>query len=127
MMPEDRAVWTKFLDTDGHRIKRVWYDVKVGHGVFLPVGSTDVDKRIAAGLTRKRIDCVCSVGGGFWVVEVKPRASMQAIGQVISYARLFTRDYKPAGEVWPVIVCDKYDQDLLEEFDEFGILVMQND
>lgn len=127
MMAEDRAVWTKFLTTDRNRLKRVWYDVKVGYGVLLDLGASDVERRIAAGLTRKRIDVVCSVGGGFWVVEIKPRASMHAIGQVISYARLFLKEYSPAGQVVPVIVCDQYDHDLLDEFDELGILVLMND
>lgn len=127
MLAEDNAVWTKFLQTDIHRLKEVWYDVRVGQAVLLPVGADDRDRRIAAGLTRKRIDVVCSVGGGFWVVEIKPYASMLAVGQVISYSRLFAIEYTVPGQVIPVIVCDSYDEDLLDEFDELGILVLMND
>ena len=126
-LAEDTSVWTKFLRTDAHRIKEVWYDVRVGLPVFMGVGASDVEKRIAAGLTRKRIDAVCSVGGGLWVVEVKPYASMLAIGQVITYARLFTQEYSVPGEIVPVIVCDNYDEDLVDEFDELGVLVLRND
>lgn len=126
-LAEDTAVWTKFLRTDAHRIKEVWYDVRVGMPVFLGVGASEMDQKIAAGLTRKRIDAVCQVGGGFWVVEVKPYASMLAIGQVITYARLFTLEYSVSGEIVPVIVCDNYDEDLVDEFDELGVLVLKND
>lgn len=124
---EDTLVWTKFLQTDAHRLKEVWYDVKVGLPVFPGVGATDLERRIAAGVTRKRIDVVCHVAGGYWVVEVKPRASMLAVGQVISYVRMFNLEYAPGGQVIPVIVCDSYDQDLVDEFDELGVLVLQND
>lgn len=124
---EDTGVWTKFLKTDAHRLKEVWYDVRVGQPVLLDVGASDIERRIAAGLTRKRIDVVCSVGGGFWVVEVKPYASMLAIGQIISYTRLFRLEYAPGGEIIPVIVCDAFDEDLVDEFDELGVLVMMND
>ncbi|MBA7665437.1 hypothetical protein ES703_73507 [subsurface metagenome] len=127
MLAEDNAVWTKFLQTDAHRLKEVWYDVRVGQAVLLPVGASDLERRISAGLTRKRIDVVCSVGGGFWVVEVKPYASMLAIGQVISYVRLFAISYSVPGQIIPVIVCDSYDEDLLDEFDELGVLVLMND
>ena len=127
MLQEDNAVWSKFLSTDADLLKEVWYDVKVGLPVLLPVGASDLERRIAAGVTRKRIDVVCSVAGGFWVVEIKPRASMLAIGQVISYYRLFILEYAPAGQVFPVIVCDSYDEDLVDEFDELGVLVLQND
>jgi len=127
MLQEDNSVWTKFLQTDAHRLKEVWYDVKVGLPVFLGVGASDLERRIAAGVTRKRIDVVCSVAGGFWVVEIKPMASMLAIGQVISYSRLFALEYAPGGEIIPVIVCDSYDEDLVDEFDELGVLVLMND
>ena len=126
-LAEDTAVWTKFLETDRDRLKEVWYDVRVGQAVLLPVGASDMERRIAAGLTRKRIDVVCLVEGGYWVVEVKPRASMLAVGQVLSYVRLFAAEYEVTGEVIPVIVCDDYDEDLLDEFDELGILVLRND
>lgn len=127
MLAEDTAVWTKFLQTDSDRLKEVWYDVHVGSGVLLPVGADDVERRIAAGVTRKRIDVVARVAGGYWVVEVKPVANMTAVGQVISYARLFGAEYRVDGDVVPVIVCDSYDEDLVDEFDELGILVLQNE
>jgi len=127
MLAEDNAVWTKFMQTDAFRLKEVWYDVRVGQAVLLPVGASDMERRIADGLTRKRIDVVCSVGGGFWVVEVKPYASMLAVGQVISYARLFALQYTVTGQIIPVIVCDSFDEDLVDEFDELGVLVLMND
>lgn len=127
MLTEDNNVWTKFLQTDGHMLKKVWYDVKVGLPVFLGLGASDIERRIAASVTRKRIDVVCSVEGGYWVVEIKPRASMLAVGQVLSYVRLFSLEYLPDGQTIPVIVCDSYDEDLVDEFDEMGILVLRND
>lgn len=127
MLFEDTGVWTRFLQTDAYRLKEVWYDVRVGMPVDLGVGASEMEKKIAAGLTRKRIDAVCSVGGGFWVVEVKPYASMLAVGQVISYVRLFKLQYTVPGQIIPVIVCDAFDEDLVDEFDELGVLVLMND
>jgi len=127
MMVEDTTVWTKFLKSGFVEIKEVWYDVRVGQAVLLAVGASDSEQRIAAGLTRKRIDAVCSVGGGIWVVEVKPYANMYAVGQIIAYVRLFANEYYTPGQIIPVIVCDNYDEDLLDEFDELGVLVLKND
>lgn len=127
MMAEDRAVWTKFLQSKFIEIHEVWYDVRVGLSVLRGVGVDSRLTRIAEGLTRKRIDVVAAVGGGLWVVEVKPYANMYAVGQVISYVRLFVREYASPGQVIPVIICDNYDEDLLDEFDEFGVLVIRND
>jgi len=127
MMAEDTLVWTKFLSSQLNHIKEVWYDVRVGQPVFVGVNGSNVERRVAAGLTRKRIDAVCRVGGGFWVVEVKPYANMHAVGQVVSYVRLFAQEYSAPGQIIPVIVCDDFDLDLLDEFDELGVLVIRND
>jgi len=88
---------------------------------------SELEMRISAGLTRKRIDAVVEVEGDTWVVEVKPYANMYAVGQIITYVRLFEQEYTYNGELTAVIVCDDYDDDLVEEFYELGILVIKND
>ncbi|GAI84953.1 unnamed protein product [marine sediment metagenome] len=127
MMAEDIVVWSKYLQDPLVPIREVWYDVHVGGAVPVAGGPETMESRIAAGITRKRIDVVCAVGGGFWVVEIKPFASMLALGQVLSYTRLFKQEFAPVGEVWPVIVCDRVDDDLLAEFDAAGVAVIVND
>lgn len=126
-LAEDNGVWTRFLETDANRISRLWYDVRVGKPMYLPDDASEVEKKVAAGVSRKRIDVVCLVDSDFWVVEVKPLASMLAVGQVISYARLFAKEYLRSGRVMPVIVCDNKDEDLLDGFGELGILVLTNE
>jgi len=125
MLTEDTEVWSKYLADPVHPIKEVWYDVHVGQGMLLPVGAPDIDKRIARGISRKRIDVVARVGGGLWVVEIKPFASMLALGQILSYTRLFIEEYRPDEEVRPVIVCDAIDGDLLDEFEALGVVVIE--
>lgn len=127
LMTEDTEVWTKFLESRVAKIMRVWYDVRVGGMVFLGPEASDMDRRIAAGVTRKRIDVIALVEGVTWVVEIKPFANMYAVGQIITYVRLFSEEYEFEGTALPVIVCDSFDDDLREEFDELGILVLTND
>jgi len=126
MLSEDTVVWSKFLKSEADRIARVWYDVHVGTGIEPISPADDISRAVALGVSRKRIDVVAKVGGGFWVVEVKPFASMLAIGQALTYSRLFSLEYQPPGAVWPIIVCDAVDEDLLSEFDELGVGVFVN-
>ena len=127
MMAEDTAVWTKFLESEVVEIRRVWYDVRVGMSVLRMVSEPSQEEKIGAGLTRKRIDVIASVGKDFWVIEVKPRANMYAVGQVLVYTRLFSQEYVTTGQVISVIVCGNSDEDLLDEFEDFGILVFETD
>lgn len=126
MLAEDTRVWTKFLESRVVVISRVWYDVRVGMSVLRNVDEASIEAKIANGLTRKRIDVVALVGRDIWIIEVKPRANMHAVGQVLVYTRLFTQEFKPPGQVISVICCDTWDEDLIEEFDDFGILVYRN-
>lgn len=127
MLAEDTAVWTRFLESGVIVIDEVWYDLRVGQSVAIRQGASDMEQKIANGLTRKRIDAVCRVADGIWVVEVKPYANMVALGQALTYSRLFRQEYEVSGNVLPVIVCDGIDQDLIDEFDELGVLVLVND
>lgn len=127
MMAEDTAVWTKFLESGVVDLKRVWYDVRVGMSVLRMVEPQTQESKIAAGLTRKRIDVIASVGQDFWVIEVKPRANMYAVGQVLVYTRLFAQEYVSTGQVISVIVCNNSDEDLQDEFEDFGIMVFETD
>ena len=127
MMAEDIAVWTKYLQSPLVPILKVWYDVHVGKPIELPAEASDMERRMAAGISRKRIDVIAQVGGGYWIIEVKPVADMRALGQVLTYFRLFISEYLLDGEAVPVIVCDSVDADLLDEFEELGVAVVVND
>lgn len=126
MMWQDRGVWTKFLESEGHRIQRVWYDVHVGLPVDVGDGSPGWLRRVAGGVTRKRIDVVAKVGGGYWVIEVKPFAGMVALGQVLTYTRLFLAEYSVDGSVVPVVICDAVDPDVMPDFEAASVGVFRN-
>ncbi len=127
MLAEDTDVWSRYLANPIISIAAVWYDVHVGAGIKADSEASEAIRRVAAGVGRKRIDCICKVAGGFWVVEIKPLASMLALGQVLTYVRLFVVEFEVDGEVWPVVVCDSVDEDLLDEFEELGVAVIVND
>ena len=123
----DTEVWTRYLADPIVPIKEVWYDVHVGGAITLQSNADEMDRRIAAGVSRKRIDVVAKIGAGFWIIEVKPVAGLTAIGQIIIYTRLFLREFKVTGEVFPVIIADEIDQDIMPEIDSLGVVVIVND
>lgn len=127
MLHEDVAVWSKFLKKMSSVIKTVWYDVHCGQPVDLEPGASEIQKKVAAGVTRKRIDAVCLIGNEFWVIEVKPYANMTALGQAYSYTRLFSREYDQYRPAKAVVVCDIFDQDMTENFAEIGVMVFVNE
>lgn len=127
MMAEDVQVWSRFLQGFGHRIKELWYDVHVGASMQGNELEDPMLSKVAAGVSRKRIDVVCRVGMLVWVVEIKPFANMVAVGQVLVYARLFMQEYSVAGEIYPVIVANDCDPDVISLCDALGVTLIVND
>lgn len=126
MLTEDIDVWTEYLKAPIVPIERVWYDVHVG-GIPPRLSITsERDRRMADGIYRKRIDVVAAVGGGYWVVELKPLGSMLALGQILAYSRLFRDEYAVPGEVWPVVICHHVDPDLLDDYELAGVAVIES-
>ena len=126
MMSADTEVWTRFLESEDIPVDLVWYDVHVGRPVQGQWPAASMQDRIAAGLTRKRIDVVALVEKRYWVIEVKPIAQHFAIGQVVVYEGLFVTEYEPELETWPVIVCDTVDEDVITACQRLGVVVVAN-
>lgn len=125
MLAEDSEVWTEFLKNLPVDIRQVWYDVHVGEAMKLPEGSSELDKKVALGVSRKRIDVVALYRNVYWVIEVKPTANMTALGQVITYRRLFALEYAEMRAVQGVVVCFEVEPDVLDDFQIENIAVFQ--
>lgn len=124
MMPQDSRIWTRYLLSNHMRSNEVWYDLHVGNAVVLPEGSSEAMQRVSDGVTRKRIDVVARIGGGFWVIEIKPIGTMAALGQAVTYRNLFAKEYAGAAESVPVVLCALIEEDIIETADDLGVLVL---
>ncbi|HAM56142.1 MAG TPA: hypothetical protein DCQ64_12360 [Candidatus Rokubacteria bacterium] len=112
LLSMDAQVWEAFLRGGLYHPQRVAYDVHVGTPVPLPSQATDMEHRVADGLTRKRIDVVLDFPDQIWVAEIKPFGNHMATGQALQYHQLFTAEYSTSKAVLPVILCFAHDPDL---------------
>lgn len=95
LAPQDVAVWELFITQNPQAYTSVDYDFRVGRGALAPLGTPDNLVRDLTSLTQKRIDAVgWHPDGSVDIIEVKPRANLAAIGEVISYNLLFVLDTK---------------------------------
>jgi len=120
MAPNDKAIWLRYLMMGGAQLAPFQYDVRVGTGVQMPSGSSPMELNIAHALTTKRIDALCHVDGKVRIIEVKQRAGLSAIGQLIGYGQLFVKTFpqSPPYELW--LVTDQLQPDMS------GVLIENN-
>jgi len=125
MLREDHAIWDKFIETSDFPIDRVWYDLHVGPGIYLDKSEPHWLHRQAAAIGRLRIDVVARVHNTYWVIELKPDADDQALGQVLCYYYHFFKEYREVGTFIPVVITDLVSSNVIEVFDHHGIVVIE--
>ena len=127
MLPQDAETWTRFLQGRQWVPEHVWYDLHVGQEVQLPAGSPAWLLRVAAGVTRKRIDVVGFLGGTYYVVEVKPYMNQLALGQALVYVPLFEAEFALQGKAVACVVCDQVDIDVGPIANRMGVTIWSNE
>ena len=94
LRPDEVEVWKRFLAAFPARFSSFNYDVRVGPGVKLEDGSSEPIKKMALGLSQKRIDVVAEGVEGLTLVEISPNAGAGSVGQLLVYQTLWVREHQ---------------------------------
>ena len=114
-----------WLRTYGANYDRVEFNTRVGKGQDIQPGVTDATAQQFSNLTRKRIDIAAYIGSLVDLVEVKPRASMGAIGQLLGYRHLWQEDFPAIAVRLLIEIAQIVDQDVRRASAAQGVTVLQ--
>lgn len=89
--PGERDVWERALQFLRPRYTALYFQVRVGGHVTFTAGLSDDMIRDALALSAHRIDVVGDARTHWELIEVKDRASLSAVGQLIGYQILWRR------------------------------------
>ena len=106
MGPKDAHIWNAFVVASPRRFSRVLYDCRCGEIEPVP---ENTPKNIASAwedLCRGRIDVVADDVDALYVIEVKPRARGEALGQAFNNAHLYAREQRPLVPVHAAVITD---------------------
>jgi hypothetical protein len=106
MFPADIGIWDRYVKKFGKDYADFLYDVRVGSGTKDIKLRNDVWSRMQEILSKYRIDVVGLRKNQIEIIEVKPRATASAIGQVLVYKLLWERENQPTMPVIPTIITD---------------------
>lgn len=121
LSPEDTTIWNGFIDSPHDDLIDVEYDVHVGPTSF-PTDNVDPEtKQLADALTRRRADAVVYGFQTIYVVEIKPRAGLEAMGQALGYSWFYRRDRNPPNLVQPTVLTDQALPEIPELYHSFGV------
>lgn len=124
LMPNDVRIWNIFLEKNPDFFSEVEYDVKVGEGRDYSMYKKDSVREDMEYLSKKRIDVVGYKGNDIYVIELKPKAGLSAIGQVFGMASLFKSTFSPGQSVIAAIITDEEMPDVRSICKEIGVSLL---
>jgi len=124
MKPREVEIWKKYLRAYGERFEYYDYDLHVGEGCGPVPGLSEKYQDMAKRLSQKRIDVVGYIGDRVYIIELKPVADMEAIGQLKVYKTLYEDKYGSGSAKGLIIVAEKADQDIRRSAKEQDIEIM---
>lgn len=106
MGPKDAELWNKFVIANPGKFTGVIYDMRCGEVEDCDTSMPKNIKDAWVDLCRGRIDVVAETPNEIYVIEVKPRARGEALGQAINNAHLYIQEKRPTLPVYPAVVTD---------------------
>lgn len=126
LKPADVAIWERFIDKYPNAYSSVQYDLNVGEGRG-QVSHDDPSMVKSWGmLTSQKIDVIGICDDHVDIIEIKPHARTNAIGQVLCYEILYLGYIDPFAETQTVIITDEKmnDMSLLCAHHNIGLVIV---
>lgn len=125
MAKRDAEVWTDFLRVHGPDYLAFSYDVALG-GRLLEIPDDDESLRLAWQYsTALKIDAVGWMGNQVWIIEVRPDATVSALGAALTYTLVAKREALTELPMVPCIVCRNIQPDVEWTCAQLGIQVIR--
>ena len=112
MLMEDVPVWYRFLEQEGTRFEKIYYDVLLGGPWLTPEQEKDPLQRMWRYNNAKRADVIAETKDEAWIIEVALDPGLRAVGQLMSYLYLWNEDPKITKTAKAVLVCQRLDPDM---------------
>lgn len=123
MAKRDVEVWERFLERSARQFAAFSYDVALGGRAVNFPGMTPAEAIGWRYVTALKIDAVGWQPDLVWVIEVRPEATVSALGAALAYTLVARRDEVFELPVLPAIVCETMQVDVEWACNELGVHV----
>jgi len=117
------SVFKRFLAEHGKEYDHIDYDVRVGEAIPLVEFTEEEYLRMVRDLSLKRIDAVGYRKDMIDIIEIKKRADIIALGQLLAYELLYERTFHPKLPTRKVLVCETIDDDVRRVLESYNIVI----
>ena len=125
LLPKERLLWWKFLEHKKGEYLKFDYDIRLGRGITELNHIPPELWNMARALSKKRVDIIGYKEEAIDLIEVKVRAGLGAVGQLLAYLYFYKAQFKPSLPIHLLIVTDFLDEDTRSVCRIYGIRVTQ--
>jgi len=125
MIQAEANVWNRFLEEYPDFFDGCDYDWRVGVGMSVKPEWEENIKRMATMITQKRIDVIGWNGESPTIVEVKNRAELSTMGQILGYFDLFVKDFPNFKDPEMLVLCHMVGADDRFVMEKHGIRIIE--
>lgn len=112
MLPREIVVWVAWLQLHESEYSGWQYNVRIGKGDDPGPTYPDNIRQMAIANSQKRLDALAFQGPQPFIFEVKDRAQLSAVGQLLGYSHLYRMDNPLQPEPVLVLVTNRTTADL---------------
>jgi hypothetical protein len=124
MSAAESIIWGKFLAKFGKEYQRFDYDLRIGNGITPEQDLPFEFKKDYEDLTKSRIDAVGYVNKTATIFEVKQRANLASIGQLLGYHILFNKSFPQFSVDDLILVCESATLEIQQVIEKNGIQIL---
>lgn len=123
LLGHERRIWRKFLASPPFPLDQVVFDLRLGEGAPVQPEWAPEIQHMARVLTQKRVDVLAISGLDTWILEIKERAGLSALGQLLGYGTLYVQQFNPVSPPRLGVIAEDLMSDIGSVLQEFGISV----
>lgn len=121
----DAAIWTRFLDARSAEFLGFYYDLALGGSVVEGLALSEPERLGWQYNTALKVDAVGLTETQAWIIEVRPHATVSALGSALCYTLVAERDAITELVLVPVIVCEAIQPDVAWACGHLGVTVVR--
>ena len=104
MSPTEEALWDRYLTWARYTFLRVTYDLHLGDSAPIDPSWPPWLVDLVKATSRLRVDVIGETDKEIIIFEVKERAGMSALGQLLAYEALYREEYPTSKPIKKVVI-----------------------
>ncbi len=125
MKEHEARIWDAYIAEYCLPSGTVSYDVRLGEGAEIKEEWPPWMRAMVKALSQKRLDVMAEDRWGITIFEIKRRAGLSCLGQLLGYEALMFKERGGWKPITLVAVCEDIEPDMVETFEYYKVRVVK--